>query len=171
MADWEVIVAEHGPAVWQAAYRLLGNHADAADCFQETFVSALQVARRERVRDWSGLLRRLVTARALDGLRRRLRRSVRREQIEDWMSVPAGNPGPEQRAHVGELAARLRQGLARLPRREAEVFCLCCLEGRTRKEVGRALGMTPNHVGVVLHRARSRLREILLPENNSSGGP
>jgi len=32
----------HGPLVWQTAWRLLGHEADAADCFQETFVSAME---------------------------------------------------------------------------------------------------------------------------------
>ena len=31
MVDWQVIIEKHGPAVWQTSYRLLGNHADAAN--------------------------------------------------------------------------------------------------------------------------------------------
>ena len=70
--DWQGIVKKHGPLIWQTAYRLLGNHADAADCFQETFVSALQFSRRQRVRNFSALLAWLATARAIDRLRQRL---------------------------------------------------------------------------------------------------
>ena len=40
MTDWSQIVQEHGPLVWRTAYRLLNHEADAADCFQRTFVSA-----------------------------------------------------------------------------------------------------------------------------------
>jgi len=40
MLNWKKIVDTHGPLVWRVAYRLLGNHADAADCAQEAFVSA-----------------------------------------------------------------------------------------------------------------------------------
>ena len=54
MTDWPAIVGEHGPLVWRTAYRLLGGHADAADCFQETFVSAMDVAGREDVENWPG---------------------------------------------------------------------------------------------------------------------
>ena len=42
MTDWEHVVRTHGPLVWQTAWRLLGQEADAADCFQETFVSAME---------------------------------------------------------------------------------------------------------------------------------
>ena len=38
---WEDIVDRHGPLVWRCAYRLLGNHAAAADCYQEAFAAAL----------------------------------------------------------------------------------------------------------------------------------
>lgn len=70
MIDWQIIIKEHGPVVWQTAYRLLGNHADAADCFQETFVSALEFCQHQRVRNFSALLARLATTRAIDQLRR-----------------------------------------------------------------------------------------------------
>ena len=74
MTDWRNIVSRHGPAVWRTAYRLLGAHADAADCFQEAFLAALQMSRRQRVRSWPALLQTLTTRRALDELRRRIRR-------------------------------------------------------------------------------------------------
>ena len=66
MTDWQSIVQEYRNLVWQTAYRVLGNETDAADCFQEAFISALEVDRRERVRNWAALLRRLATTRALD---------------------------------------------------------------------------------------------------------
>ncbi|MBN2130337.1 MAG: sigma-70 family RNA polymerase sigma factor [Sedimentisphaerales bacterium] len=75
--DWQSIVNEHGPLVWQTAYRLVGNEADAADCLQETFLAALEVSRREEVRNLGGLLVRLATTRAIDSLRRRNRQQRR----------------------------------------------------------------------------------------------
>ena len=71
--DWQAIVTEHGPTVWQTAYRLLGNRADAADCFQETFLSAFEYSRHQPVRHIPGLLVRLATTRAIDRLRQRTR--------------------------------------------------------------------------------------------------
>jgi len=64
--DWQAIVRDHGPAVWQTAYRLLANHSDAADCFQESFLAAFEIASREPVRNVAGLLVRLATTRAID---------------------------------------------------------------------------------------------------------
>lgn len=71
--DWTAIVHEHGATVWRLARRILGDEADAGDCFQETFVAALSASRAAPVVNWPGLLRRLCTARAIDLLRRRIR--------------------------------------------------------------------------------------------------
>jgi RNA polymerase sigma-70 factor (ECF subfamily) len=68
MTDWSQIVEEHGPLVWRTAQRLLRHEADTADCFQRTFISAVEVSQREAVHSWPALLRRLATARALDNV-------------------------------------------------------------------------------------------------------
>jgi RNA polymerase sigma-70 factor, ECF subfamily len=159
MTDWAGLVREHGPLVWRTAYRLLGQHADAADCFQEAFAAALAFARRQAVADWPALLRRLATARAIDRLRRRYRERV-------WAApgdfdVASPEPGPVATAEGAELAERLRQALAELTGREAEVFCLRCLDECSYAEIAAQLGISINAVGVVLHRARERLKGLL----------
>ena len=161
MIDWQVIIKKHGPVVWQTAYRLLGNHADAADCFQETFVSALEFCRRQRVRNFSALLARLATARAIDQLRRRFRRAQLGASVDsaDLVAVPSANPDPVQQAQQHELTARLRRLLSQLPPREAQVFCLRYLNDMSYRQIANELGIMTNTAGVLLHRARAKLRE------------
>jgi DNA-directed RNA polymerase specialized sigma24 family protein len=69
MTDWSKIVEHHGPIVWRIVRRLLNHDADAADCFQRVFVAAVELERRDAIRDWPAILRRLATARALEYLR------------------------------------------------------------------------------------------------------
>src|ERR1700722_16831301 len=80
MPDWQEILSRDGPAVWRTAYRLLANRADADECFQEGFVDALVLSRRQEIRDWGGLLRRLATVRSIDRLRQR-----RRSRLREWV--------------------------------------------------------------------------------------
>jgi len=54
--------------------------------------------------------------------------------------------------------------------RQAQVFCLACLEGLSYREIAAALGLRINHVGVLLNRARSRLREQLRAFDPASAG-
>ncbi|MFC1635563.1 RNA polymerase sigma factor [Planctomycetota bacterium] len=159
MIDWNRIIKEHGPDVWQTAYRLLGNHADAADCFQETFVSALGFCRRQKVRNFSALLARLATARAIDQLRRRFRQVQSKTDFADCTVEECTNACPDQQAEQKELLEKVRQSLGELPPQEAQVFCLRYLNDMSYRQIAEQLGITTNSAGVLLHRARARLRE------------
>ncbi|HEV3078798.1 MAG TPA: sigma-70 family RNA polymerase sigma factor [Gemmataceae bacterium] len=161
MTDWSQIVREYGPIVWRTAHRLLHHDADAADCFQRTFVSALELSRTETVRHWAGLLGRLATARALELLRQRQRDANRLQPLLSDACVSVKTPGPDRAAEASELADQLRGALAELDPRQAQVFCLACLEGWRYEEIAQQLGLKVNHVGVLLNRARTTLRERL----------
>jgi RNA polymerase sigma-70 factor (ECF subfamily) len=160
MPDWAEIIERDGGAVWRTAYRLLGNRADADECFQEVFLAALEVARREPVRDWGALLRRLASARAMDRLRRRYRRGET-GAVADWDDLPGSSPLPSQGAEDAERAESLRAALAALPPDQAEAFLLHHLEGWSYREIAGHLSRSVDAVGVLLHRARKRLREWL----------
>jgi DNA-directed RNA polymerase specialized sigma24 family protein len=64
-------------------------------------------------------------------------------------------------AGVRELADHLREALAELDPRQAQVFCLASLEGLSYDEIAGQLRVTVNHVGVLLNRARTFLRNRL----------
>ena len=155
-----MIIEQHGPAVWKTAYRLLGNRADAADCFQETFVSALKFSRNRQVRNFPALLTRFATARAMDQLRRRFRRENLGSAIASSSAVTSTNPGPVQTIQQQELTERLRDSLSKLPSREAEAFCLRYLNDMSYRQIADELGITTNVTGVLIHRARAKLREF-----------
>ncbi|MCL5282875.1 MAG: sigma-70 family RNA polymerase sigma factor [Planctomycetes bacterium] len=159
MQDWQTIVAECGPLVWRTAYRLLGNHADAADCFQETFLAAWELSRRQPVRNMSGLLVRLATTRAIDRLRQMSRRE--RGQVEGGDRDEMGDRGPADQAQAQELVRQLREVIGRLPAQEAKVFCLRYLSEMSYRQIAGQLGIGINVVGVSLYRAKARLREAL----------
>ena len=122
MTDWESIVRQHGQLVWHTVYRLAGNDADALDCFQETFLEAVKVDRKEPVRDWAALLRHLGTARALDLLRVRYRQRRRTDPLLDPAVVISRQAGPRQEAEASELAGRLRAASQNCPRGRPRSF-------------------------------------------------
>lgn len=162
MIDWQAILERDGPAVWRTAFRILGNRADSDDCLQEAFLAALAVSRRGVVQHWRGLLQHLATARAVDRLRERRRRGAP-ESVADWGAIGGADASPARLAEDVELAEALRAALARLPDRQAEVFCLHCLDGWSYREIADRLSTTTDAVGVTLHRARERLRGLMGP--------
>jgi RNA polymerase sigma-70 factor (ECF subfamily) len=157
MTDWPTILRDHGPLVWRTAYRLLGRHADAEDCFQRTFLATVELAGREAVRNWPAAVRRLATARALEMLRTRYRDG----RSEPLPEVAGRTLDPLDSAGAGELAEQLRAALSDIDPTQAEVFCLVCLNGLSNQEAADELDVTANHAGVLLHRARQALREKL----------
>lgn len=160
MIDWQAIMARDGPAAWRAAYRVVGNRADADECLQEAFLGALAVSRREPIENWRALLQRLATARAVDRLRERTRRRAR-EDATELDDLGGADEPPSRGAEEAELAGRLREALAELPAKQAEVFCLHHLEAWSYREIAGRLAITVDSVGVLLHRARGRLRDRL----------
>jgi RNA polymerase sigma-70 factor (ECF subfamily) len=180
MADWEDIIRTHGPSVWRTACRLLCDPAEADDCMQDTFLAAVEFSRRQEVREWGALLRRIATSRALDRLRRAMRQKAaglhaasgggsngHPHPTADWGDLPSADPADdplwlaEAREFHEQLHERLRRALARLSPQQAEAFCLRYLNEMDYCQIAEALQIDVNQVGVVLHRARSRLRELL----------
>jgi RNA polymerase sigma-70 factor, ECF subfamily len=161
MTNWDAVVLEYGPLVWRTACRLLTHEADAADCFQRTFLAAVELAGAERVRDWAGFLKRVATARALEQLRSRYRDAPRSAALPDELPSDSSASGPLEQVIAGELATALRIALAAIDPAQADVFCLICLEDFSYRDAAGQLGITPNHAGVLLNRARAALRERL----------
>src|SRR5690349_19158063 len=110
LADWEQLVREFGPAVFAAAWRVLGHAADTEDVVQDVFAEAYRLYRDATVRNWPGLLVRISTCRALD----RLRKSEKAAAEPLTNEEAATEPSPDSEAMAGELAVRLRAALATL---------------------------------------------------------
>ena len=155
VVDWQIIIKTHGPAVWQAAYKLLGNHADASDCFQETFVNALKVCKRQKVKNFPALLVKLATSRAIDHLKTN-------NSLDDYeISSPNKTSDPSNFVLQKELAEKLREAIAQLPEQEAQVFCLRHLNDMSYRQIAKELDIKTNNVGVLIHRAKEKLQKSL----------
>jgi len=158
--DWKTILERDGPTAWRAAYRLLGNAADADDCLQDAVLAAVQLSRREPIANWRALLTRLTSTRAIDQLRQRYR-SRMSNSVDDQVPAIAALHNSGDTAQLDELRSQLRIALTHLSQEQATAFCLCALEGWTYNDAGEQLKTPASTVGVLVHRARQRLRELL----------
>ena len=84
-----------------------------------------------------------------------------RNPIDGLEQVRDAALSPIRQAEEAELADELRAALGQIPPRQAEVFCLHCLEDWSYQEIAEHLGISIDSVGVLLHRARNRLRLLL----------
>ena len=154
--DWNRIVREQGPGVYRVAWRILGNADDADEVVQDVFLQAHQFESRNQVANSAGLLKRLTVCRSLDALRRR-----RADRCLDDVAIVDRESGPEARAMGNELEARLREVIRRLPRREAEIFCLRYFDQLTNQQIAETLDLTTAAVASSIYKARNKLAGML----------
>lgn len=159
----EQLVEGHGRMVMATAQRILGNADDAEDVLQDVFLKLLKdEATLKEPREWGAYLRVMASHAAIDRLRRRSAHPM--EDLEILQHIP-DNSIPSARAQLDQqrLAEQLRAALGQLPEREGHVFALRHLEEFSYEEIARELQLKVSNVGVLLHRARQHLREILSP--------
>jgi RNA polymerase sigma-70 factor, ECF subfamily len=87
----------------------------------------------------------------------RKRKGRRMLSLEDRDFPDRADPHADLMAH--EASERLREGLARLPRLQREVFLLRVQEGVDYQQIAAALGTTPGAARVHYHNAVKRLKE------------
>jgi RNA polymerase sigma-70 factor (ECF subfamily) len=154
MPGWESLVREQGPMVFQTAWRLLRDVQEAEDVTQDVL---LELYRSRRPEDVSpGLLQSIAVRRAIDHLRRR-----QRGVCVSHLALATQGPSPDAQVIEAELVEQLRAGIAQLPPRQAEVFCLRFLHEQTYQQIADALEISPQAVAVSLHQARAKLRSYL----------
>jgi RNA polymerase sigma factor (sigma-70 family) len=148
------LVRRHAPMVWGVCRRLL-NHHDAEDAFQATFLVLVRKATavpRQAVANWLYGVARQTAVR----LRATAAKRGRRETQVVTMPEPTV---PE--VHDADLRSVLDEELSHLPDIYRGVLVLCDLEGRTRKEAARQLGIPEGSVASRLARARAWLAKRL----------
>jgi RNA polymerase sigma factor (sigma-70 family) len=156
-AAFAALLRRHGPMVWGVCRRLLRDPHDAEDAFQATFLvlvrRAASVMPREKVGNWLyGVAHR--TAQAARGVL--VRRRAREKLVENVPQIAV-----EEEQHTPALYAVLDQELSRLPDKHRLPVLLCDLEGRTRKEVARQLGLPEGTLSNRLTAARKLLAKRL----------
>ena len=157
----EEIFRAHQVCVLKAAYRVTGSMADAEDVSQSVF---LRLARGTfdsgRISNMESYLRRSAVNAALDLIRSRGdRETVPVETAHERQSN--SRVSPERAASSLEINNWLRQQLAKLNPRAAEMFALRYLEGLDNPEIARTMGTSQAVVAVTLHRTRARLKKGL----------
>ena len=150
---FEALVRRHGPMVLGVCRRVLHHAQDAEDAFQATFVVLARkagcVSQREAVAAW---LYSVAYRAALHARESRARRGAKEQQVRD-MPHPIVTLAEGQ----GELLDLLDQELARLPERHRLPLVLCELEGRSRREAARQLGLAEGTLSSRLARGRKML--------------
>ncbi|MFO0796784.1 MAG: RNA polymerase sigma factor [Gemmataceae bacterium] len=156
-AAFAALVRRHGPMVLAVCRRVTGHPQDAEDAFQAAFLvlarSAGSVRQPERLGSWLYGVAVKVAGRAR---RTALRRKRRETTVAAFPDVPA----PEA-SHSLDVGPALHEELAALPALHREPIVLCDLQGLSRADAAKALGVAEGTLSSRLTNGRKRLAERL----------
>ena len=142
--------------VYGYSFYLLGDHHDAEDATERTFLAALGAI--DRYRDEGSTFRSWLFRIAHNQLANALRaRSRQRAASLDAVPEPAAPDDPAQLATLADDARRLRAAVASLSEDRRQVVILRFVDGLTAREIGDVLGRSEGAIRVLQHRA---LREL-----------
>jgi RNA polymerase sigma-70 factor (ECF subfamily) len=155
---FEKLVNAHGRDVLNVALRVLGDPETAKDVYQEVF---LAIWRRWHTYDgtvnWVPYLYRVTVRKALELARAR---GPVAEAPEGYECESPGSD-PDSALRLQDLQKKLTKSLAKLPKRQADVFVLSKIEGLDHSAIAETLCCSQNSVRVLLHRAVKQLAHEL----------
>ncbi len=167
----------HRDYLLSVAIARLRNRALAEDLVQDTFLAAWKARSsfqgKSAERTW---LTRILMNKIADHYRRMARRpSVNLSQFDGDQTdeeildnlhlasegADARDPAPSLAAEHSEFLDHLERALDRIPSQSAEAFRMREIQGLSTDDIVQRLDITPNHLWVLIHRAKKSLRREL----------
>ncbi|HEY3281312.1 MAG TPA: sigma-70 family RNA polymerase sigma factor [Armatimonadota bacterium] len=172
---FETLVAQHEKRVYNLIFRSVGNHEDAADLTQETFIKAFRAYPRFRGQSqpytW---LCHIALNTCRDWFRKRTRQAkyhafsldsrAESEEVAQYLLALSDDSDPVAEFERGQLAAEVHAALQALPEALRTVVILRDLQQLSYEEIVQATQLSLGTVKSRLHQGRLRLRRILLPK-------
>lgn len=150
LPPFDLLLDEHGPAVHRFLVSTVGREA-AADCFQDTVVTALRSydgLRDDRnLRAW---LFAVAHSRAMDGRRRMARDPIAHEHIPEPSAPPPAEPDDV-----------LWRSVRSLPDKQREAVVLRFVSDLPYRDIGAVIGCTEAAARQNVRAGLQRLREVL----------
>lgn len=154
---FEQLMNRHRQPAYSIALGLTGNHDDAMDAVQKSFLRVHRSLGRFRLDEpFFPWLYRIVRNTALN--QRRDEQRHRGDLPLEWVTRPAEGPDGLAAAEAADLRGRLGRAIAELPAEMRTVFMLYHFEGRKYREIAEAMDIPLGTVMSRLHAARLRLR-------------
>jgi RNA polymerase sigma-70 factor (ECF subfamily) len=158
--ELERLFREHYDRVFRAAYRITGSVVDAEDVLQTVFLRLSRRAGNINLEPSpSSYLHRAAINASLDLMRQRARAdSIPIDEVAPALAAHSRH-NPEMQSRNSEMRASLRKAIGKLGEKSGEMFALKYFEGFDNTEIAEMMGTSAMVVGVLLHRARTRVKK------------
>ena len=166
IAAFEIIYQRYHRRTYSLCMRMTNSQTEAEDLTQEVFIQLFRKVGSFRGDSaFSTWLHRLTVNQVLMHFRRR---SVKNEKVSDDGEMPEqtvhGTANPNKMQVVDRIA--LKNAIAQLPNGYRNVFVLHDVEGYEHEEVARMMKISVGTSKSQLHKARLKLRGLLIKQND-----
>ena len=156
---FSALIARYERSALAVAHAQVHDAHRAGDAVQEGFLRAWQeLPRLQDAGRFGGWLMQIVRNAAID-----LRRRGRGTTVSEFPSLAAHDPDPSMASEQSDTAAAIQTALASLDETTRTAVTLRYYDGRSAKEIGELLDLSPAAVDMRLSRARGQLRDLLSP--------
>ncbi|UCG48990.1 MAG: sigma-70 family RNA polymerase sigma factor [Phycisphaerales bacterium] len=154
IGNFTELIERHGAQVLNTAVRILGDTQKAQDVHQEVFLEIWRRWSKYNGRTkWKPYLYRVTVRKAMESAKR----DSRYLSLAQQNNQPLSKDTPCATLQNAEFHQKLVESLAKLPKRQAEVFVLAGIEGLEHETIAESLGCSRTTVRVHLYRAVRRL--------------
>jgi len=163
MSAFEDLVDRHRMAVYRLARSITGNHHDADDAAQETFLRVYRgLGSYDPDRPFKPWLKRIAYNTSLNTVR--ARKSSSRGFVDvDLPEVEDQSPRQLERMEAKQSIAGVDHAVQTLPSELRATLLLRAVEGMSYKDIATAMGVKIGTVMSRLSRARERVLDVLEP--------
>jgi RNA polymerase sigma-70 factor (ECF subfamily) len=160
--DFTELYRAHLRDVYSYSYYRVGNHHDAEDLTEQTFLQAYRHFERAQAESEGRPLRPWLIRIAHNLAANLYRDRARKPQtpIDDTSSLSALHTTEDLVEGRDELA-RILQGVTQLPDERREALIMRFALGMDNREIARAMGKTDGATKVLIHRAIKQLEQIV----------
>jgi RNA polymerase sigma-70 factor (ECF subfamily) len=154
---FEALIEEYQRPLYNAAYRILGNPADAADATQAAFLKAFEHLKNyDPEYKFFSWIYRIAVNESIN----QLKRNRKQQPLDEF---EAGNgPGPDREAEAGDLSRKVQEGLMALTADYRSVLVLRHFSDCSYREISEILEIPEKTVKSRLYSARQLMKDELL---------
>ena len=154
--------------VFGLCVRLLGGTVLAEDAAQDAFVRAYRALDRyDPAQPFAAWVVGIARNHCIDLLRRRRHRELRfGDEAAELAAAQSESTGGADALAITQRSGKVRAAIAALPEKYRLPIVLAYYSEASYEEIAQVLGISRNHVGVLLLRGKQALRKALAPEEN-----
>ena len=163
-ANFEQLYRSHYRRVHGLCRQLLGSTASADDAAQEAFIRAYRAFDRyDATQPFAGWIMSIATRYCIDVVRRRATETrLFDDKDVELVEFESNEAAALDTLITSERADELKEAIASLPDKQRIPLVLAYYEEASYEEIASTLGITRNHVGVLILRAKQALRRKML---------